>query len=216
MRIGILGTGTVGQTFGTRLRNLDHDVTLGAREAGNPRAVEWAEAHAAKAGTFAEAVVDADLVINATAGQYAVDALEMAGGNAALAGKVVLDVSNPLDFSTGELRLSVCNTDSVGEQLQRAFPDARIVKSLNTVNGSVMVEPSLVPGAHTIFVAGNDPTAKRVVTGLLKEFGWAAGSVLDLGDIKASRGMEMYMPLWVSIMRAVDGNLAFNINVVQG
>lgn len=216
MRIGILGTGSVGQTFGTRLRNLDHEVTLGAREAGNPRAVEWAEAHAAKAGTFAEAAADGDLVINATAGQYAVDALELAGGNAALAGKVVLDVSNPLDFSTGEMRLTVCNTDSVGEQLQRAFPDARIVKGLNTVNGTVMVEPRLVPGPHTVFVAGNDPAAKRVVIGLLGEFGWAADNVLDLGDIKAARGMEMYLPLWVSIMRAIDGNLAFNINVVQG
>jgi hypothetical protein len=216
MRIGILGTGTVGQTFGTRLRNLDHDVTLGAREAGNPRATEWAEAHAATSGTFAEAVAGADLVINATAGQYAVDALEMAGGNQALAGRVVLDVSNPLDFSTGELRLTVCNTDSVGEQLQRAFPDARIVKSLNTVNGSVMVEPTLVPGAHTIFVAGNDADAKRVVTGLLGELGWVVGNVLDLGGIEASRGLEMYMPLWVSILRALDGNLAFNINVVQG
>ncbi|MEV4621785.1 NAD(P)-binding domain-containing protein [Asanoa sp. NPDC049573] len=216
MRIGILGTGTVGQTFGTRLRNLDHEVTLGAREAGNPRAVEWAEAHAASCGTFADAVAGADLVINATAGQYAVGALEMAGGNAALAGKVVLDVSNPLDFASGELRLTVCNTDSVGEQLQRAFPDARVVKSLNTVNGSVMVEPSLVPGQHTIFIAGEDADAKQVVIGLLGQFGWAKGSVLDLGGIKESRGMEMYMPLWVSIMRALDGNLAFNINVVQG
>ncbi|GIF69832.1 NADP oxidoreductase [Asanoa ishikariensis] len=216
MRIGILGTGAVGQTFGTRLHNLDHDVTLGARETGNPRALEWAEAHAARCGTFAEAVADADLVINATAGQHAVNALEMAGGNSALAGKVVLDVSNPLDFSTGELRLSVCNTDSVGEQLQRSFPDARIVKSLNTVNGSVMVEPTLVPGQHTIFVAGNDADAKRAVTVLLGEFGWAAANVLDLGGIEASRGMEMYMPLWVSILRALDGNLAFNINVIQG
>jgi predicted dinucleotide-binding enzyme len=145
-----------------------------------------------------------------------VNALEMAGGNAALAGKVVLDVSNPLDFSTGELRLTVCNTDSVGEQLQRTFPDARIVKGLNTVNGSVMVEPTLVPGAHTIFVAGNDADAKRVVTGLLGELGWPSAHVLDLGGIEASRGLEMYMPLWVSILRALDGNLAFNINVVQG
>ena len=216
MRIGILGTGTVGQTFGTRLRNLDHDVTLGARETGNPRAVEWADAHAAQCGTFADAVDGAELVINATAGQYAVGALEMAGGNTALAGKVVLDVSNPLDFATGELRLTVCNTDSVGEQLQRAFPDARVVKGLNTVNGSVMVEPTLVPGAHTIFIAGEDPSAKEVVLGLLGELGWPKGNVLDLGGIKEARGMEMYMPLWVSIMRALDGNLAFNINVVQG
>jgi predicted dinucleotide-binding enzyme len=216
MRIGILGTGTVGLGFGTRLRNLDHEVTIGARDAGNPRGVEWAEAHAARCGTFAEAVAGADLVINATAGQYAVDALELAGGNAALAGKVVLDVSNPLDFSAGEMRLTVCNTDSVGEQLQRTFPDARIVKSLNTVNGSVMVEPSLVPGPHTIFIAGEDADAKRVVLRLLGEFGWAAENVLDLGGIVAARGMEMYLPLWVSILRAIDGNLAFNINVVQG
>jgi 8-hydroxy-5-deazaflavin:NADPH oxidoreductase len=214
MRIGILGTGTVGLGFGTRLRNLDHEVTIGARDAGNPRGVEWAEAHAARCGTFAEAVAGADLVINATAGQYAVDALELAGGNAALAGKVVLDVSNPLDFSAGEMRLTVCNTDSVGEQIQRAFPDARVVKTLNTVNVEVMVDPSCVPGDHDLFVCGNDEGAKAEARELLQSFGWRSERILDLGDISAARGLEMYVSLWLRLLSTFRSP-RFNIHVAR-
>ena len=216
MRIGILGSGGVGQALGTRLANLGHDVTLGAREAANPRVVLWAEAHDARCGTFADAAAGAELVINATAGQHSVAAVELAGGNPAFAGTVLLDVSNPIDISDSGLRLTVVNTDSVGERLQRALPDARVVKSLNTVNGTVMVEPTLVPGHHTMFVAGDDDAAKATVTGLLREFGWPEEDILDLGGIVEARAMEMYLPLWISIMKATGGNLAFNINVVLG
>jgi hypothetical protein len=214
MRIGVLGTGTVGQAIATRLRELGHEVTMGARDATNPKAAAWAAEHDGRAGTFADAVVGAEVVVNATAGTTSVEVFEAAGGNAALAGKVVLDVSNPIDWSTGELVLTVVNTDSVAERLQRALPDAQVVKSLNTVNGSVMVHPQLVPGDHTMFVSGDHATAKDTVTRLLRDFGWPAGNIIDLGGITAARGQEMYIALWVSLMQA-GGSAAFNIQVVR-
>ena len=160
MRIGVLGTGPVGQAIATRLTELGHEVTMGARDATNPKAAAWAADRGGRAGSFADAVADAEVVVNATAGTTSVDAFEAAGGNAALAGKVVLDVSNPIDWSTGELVMTVVNTDSLAEQLQRALPDAQVVKSLNTVNASVMVRPELVPGEHTMFISGDHATAK--------------------------------------------------------
>jgi 8-hydroxy-5-deazaflavin:NADPH oxidoreductase len=214
MRIGVLGTGPVGQAIATRLTELGHDVTMGARDAANPKAVAWAAEHDGRAGSFADSVVGAEIVVNATAGTTSVEVFEAAGGNAALAGKVVLDVSNPIDWSTGELVMTVVNTDSVGERLQRALPDAQVVKSLNTVNGSVMVHPELVPGEHTMFVSGDHATAKDTVTRLLRDFGWPARSIVDLGGITAARGQEMYIALWVSLMQA-GGSAAFNIQVVR-
>ena len=153
-------------------------------------------------------------VIGATAtGEGTLAAVGAAGD---VAGKVVADVSNALDFSAGfPPTLSVANTDSIGEQLQRAFPDARVVKTLNTMNASVMADPSLVPGEHHVFVAGDDAEAKAVVTGLLTDLGWPASSVLDLGGIRAARSTEMYLPLWLSLMGIV-GSPAFNIRVVRG
>jgi predicted dinucleotide-binding enzyme len=216
MRIGVLGTGPVGQAIGTRAIEVGHEVTMGSRDAANPKAAAWADEHGGRAGSFADAVEGADLVVNATPGTHAVAAAEAAGGNAAFASKVLLDASNPIDWSTGELRLTVVNTDSVAEQLQRALPDAQVVKSLNTVNASVMVHPELVPGDHTMFVAGDHATAKETVVGLLRSFGWPADNIVDLGGVTAARGMEMYVVLWVSIMRTTGGGLAFNVNVVKG
>jgi predicted dinucleotide-binding enzyme len=215
MRIGVLGTGAVGQAIATRLAELGHDVAMGARDAANPKATGWAEAHGGRSGTFADAVEGAELVVNATTGSAALAVFEAAGGNAALAGKVVLDVSNPIDWSSGELVLTVVNTDSVGERLQRALPDAQVVKSLNTVNASVMVHPETVPGDHTMFVSGDHATAKETVTRLLRDFGWPERNIIDLGGISSARGQEMYIPLWVSLSQAGGGGLAFNINVVR-
>jgi predicted dinucleotide-binding enzyme len=230
MRIGVLGTGSVGQAIATRLTELGHEVTMGARDATNPKAAAWTARLAASIRAdeqkmlerilreipkLADAVVGAEVVVNATAGTTSVEAFEAAGGNAALAGKVVLDVSNPIDWSTGELVLTVVNTDSVGERLQRALPDAQVVKSLNTVNASVMVHPGLVPGEHTMFVSGDHATAKDTVTRLLRDFGWPAGSIVDLGGITAARGQEMYIVLWVSLMQVGGGGPAFNIHVVR-
>lgn len=204
MDIAVLGTGMVGRTLATRLVGLGHTVTMGSRRAGNETAAAWAAAAGERAaeGSFADAAAAAALVVNATAGAASIDALTAAGAPN-LAGKVLLDVANPLDASHGmPPTLTVCNTDSLAEQIQRAFPEARVVKSLNTVNCDVMVDPSVVPGSHTMFVAGNDDAAKAEVRALLESFGWPPGDVMDLGDLGAARGMEMYLPLWLRLWGA--------------
>jgi 8-hydroxy-5-deazaflavin:NADPH oxidoreductase len=203
VRIAVLGTGTVGRTLAGKLRELGHEVTVGSRTEKDD-AVE-----------FADAAGGAELVVNATAGTASLDALHAAGAEN-LAGKVLLDVSNSLDFSRGRPpRLSVCNDDSVGEQIQREFPETRVVKSLNTVNSSVMVDPSLVPGEHSVFVSGNDDGAKAQIRELLLSFGWPESSIVDLGDISTARGAEMYVALWLRLFAAVQ-TPNFNIRVVPG
>ncbi|KDN87467.1 NADPH-dependent F420 reductase [Kitasatospora cheerisanensis] len=214
MRIGILGTGTVGQTLGSKLVALGHEVVLGSRSKGNAAAGDWADRNGprAQAGTFAEAAAHGELVVNATGGTVALSAVELAGPEN-LAGKVLLDVCNPLVFSpTGELTLDPVNDDSIGEQLQRALPQTRVVKALNTVNVAVMVDPDRVPGEHQLFMAGEDTEAKAQVTALLGEFGWPAGRVLDLGGIDAARGLEMMMPFWMRLMRHY-GHADFNYSI---
>ncbi|MER6027032.1 NAD(P)-binding domain-containing protein [Streptomyces sp. NPDC001851] len=213
MRYAVLGTGEVGRTLGGRLVELGHEVTLGSRTRDNPVAQEWATAAAerARAGTFAEAAAVGEVVINAVSGRVALDALRDAGAEH-LDGKILVDVCNPLSFEDGEPRLDPVESDSVGEQIQRAFPHARVVKALNTVNCQVMVDPGRVPGAHHLFVCGEDAGAKRQVTDLLGEFGWPAERVLDLGGIRAARAMEMYLPLWLTMMRQF-GTADFNIEV---
>lgn len=216
MRIGVLGTGAVGKAISTKLVELGHEVTMGSRTADNPRAIQWAEAAGtgASQGMFADAAAAGELLFNCTAGTASVDALR-AAGEEHLAGKVLVDVSNALDFSQGRPpNLGVCNTDSVGEQIQRAFPEARVVKALNTINNEVMVNPGKVPGEHDIFVCGNDEGAKAEVSTLLQSFGWPAERILDLGDITAARGTEMYLPLWLRLVGAV-GSRQFNIRVVS-
>jgi predicted dinucleotide-binding enzyme len=190
MKIGVLGTGSVGRTLATKLVELGHEVKMGSRSAGNEAAAGWAGGAGERAGegAFADAASFGELVVNATAGSASVEALNAAGADN-LAGKVLIDVANPLDFSAGmPPTLTVCNDDSLGESIQRAFPDARVVKSLNTVNADVMVDPAIVPGKHTMFVSGNDEGAKEQVRVLLKSFGWADDAILDLGDITAARG----------------------------
>ncbi|WP_133915261.1 NADPH-dependent F420 reductase [Streptomyces sp. NBC_00582] len=213
MRYGVLGTGQVGRTLGGKLVELGHEVTLGSRTQDNPVGREWAASAggSAFAGTFAEAAAGAEVVVNAVPGQVALAALEAAGADN-LAGKVVVDVSNPLSFEGGEVRLSPVESDSVGEQIQRAFPHARVVKSLNTVNCAVMVDPARVPGRHQIFVCGADADAKAQVTALLGEFGWPADRVLDLGGIQAARSVEMWLPLWLNLMRHF-GHADFNLEL---
>lgn len=212
----MLGTGAVGQTLASRLLECGHDVVMGARDAANVRAAGWVADHpGGRAGTFADAAGHAEVLVNATAGVASLDALAAAGAPGTVDGKVLVDVANPLDFSAGMPPvLSVVNSDSLAEQIQRAYPAARVVKALNTINASVMVRPELVPGEHHTFVAGDDPEAKRVVTGLLTEFGWPAERVLDLGGIQAARGLEMYLPLWLSLM-AAQNTATFNIRVVR-
>ena len=216
MRIGVLGTGVVSRTLAGKVVELGHEVRMGSRTPDNEQAAEWvAEAgEGASQGTFADAAAFGELVLNCVGGAVALQALEAAGSQN-LAGKTLLDVSNPLDFSQGmPPRLTVCNDDSVGEQIQRTFPDAHVVKSLNTVNTVVMVDPGSVPGEHDVFVCGNDEGAKAEVQALLGSFGWPADRILDLGDITAARGLEMYLPLWLRLM-VTFGTPAFNIHVAR-
>ncbi|MGF1429734.1 NADPH-dependent F420 reductase [Kitasatospora sp. LaBMicrA B282] len=216
MRIGILGTGSVGQTLAGKLLTLGHEVTLGSRTATSSTGTAWAAAAGAKghSGTFADAADFGEVVINATPGQVALAALE-AAGEAALAGKVLVDVSNPLVFGPdGSVTLDPVNTDSVGERIQRRFPEARVVKTLNTLAAPVMVDPARVPGRHNLFVAGDDVEAKGRVTALLESFGWPGADIIDLGGIQAARGMEMLMPFWLGLMKHyghTDFNYAFQV-----
>src|SRR2546423_3132601 len=172
MRIGMLGTGIVGTTLAGKLTELGHDVKIGSRDPDR---------------SFADAAAHGEVVFNATGGAVSLNACAMAGAEN-LAGKVLIDVSNPLDFSQGfPPTLTVCNTDSVGEQIQREHPDARVVKALNTVNAGVMVDPGIIPGEHVLPIAGNDDAAKAEVRELLGSFGWTGDRIIDLGDIGAAR-----------------------------
>jgi hypothetical protein len=214
MKVGVLGTGMVGRALATKLVELEHEVTMGSRSAEGGALQEWVDGTGGKGagGTFADAASAGELLFNCTAGGASLDALEAAGaGN--LEGKVLVDVANPLDFSGGmPPTLSVCNDDSLGERIQAAFPKARVVKSLNTINARVMVDPGRVPGSHNVFVCGNDEGAKAEVATLLQAFGWPAEAITDLGDISAARGTEMYLPLWLRLMGALGGP-DFNIEV---
>ena len=215
MKIGVLGTGMVGEAIGTKLIQLGHEVKMGSRTANNDKTAAWVKQSGAKAaqGTFAEAAAFGEVLFNCTSGKASLEALTMAGVEN-LKNKVLIDIANPLDFSRGSLpSLLVCNTDSLGEQIQRAFPDAKVVKSLNTMNCNLMVNPGLLKEEHVVFVSGNDAEAKATVTLILKDwFGWQ--SVIDLGDITTARGVEMVLPLWVSLMGTLQTPL-FNFKIVK-
>ncbi|MGP3998907.1 NADPH-dependent F420 reductase [Streptomyces sp. 8N706] len=216
MKYGVLGTGDVGRTLAGKLVELGHEVVLGSRTKENERARAWAaEAGArAAAGTFADAAAFGQAVVNGVNGRVALTALEAAGaGN--LAGKLLVDVCNPLAFEEGRLRLSPVENDSVGAQIQRAFPDARVVKALNTVNCQVMVDPGLVPGDHQLFICGDDEEAKSATVALVGEFGWPPERVIDLGGIATARCTEMLMPFWITLMQKF-GHPFFNYEMRQG
>ncbi|WP_369239909.1 NADPH-dependent F420 reductase [Streptomyces sp. R21] len=213
MRYAVLGTGEVGRTLGGKLVELGHEVSLGSRTKDNAAALAWAAdaGPGASHGTFAEAAAFGEVIVNAVGGRVALPALEAAGAEH-LDGKIVVDVSNPMAFEDGQLRLSPVESDSMGEQIQRAFPRALVVKTLNTVNNQVMVDPARVPGEHQIFVCGDDQDAKSQVTALLGEFGWPPHRVLDLGGIQAARSLEMVLPLWLSLFQQI-GHGDFNLEV---
>jgi predicted dinucleotide-binding enzyme len=226
MKIAVLGTGTVGQTVAAKFSDLGHDVVVGTRDPeatlarsepdamGNPPFPAWQAEHPAiRLASFAEAAADGDLVVNATGGTGSLDALAQAG-TANLAGKVLLDISNPLDFSQGfPPSLFVKDTDSLAEQIQRAFPETRVVKSLNTMTAALMVDPTRVGnGDHSTFLSGDDPDAKRTVVDLLASMGHT--DVIDVGDLSTARGTEMLLPIWVRLMGAL-GTPYFNFKIVR-
>ena len=212
MKIGILGTGMVGSTLGTKLAQLGHDVKMGARKAGNEKAVAFAKANKASEGSFADAAAHGEIVFNCTSGGASLAALEQAGAKN-LDSKVLVDVANPLDFSKGmPPSLTIVNTDSLGEQIQKAFPKARVVKALNTLNAGLMVNPAALKEPTDLLICGNDKAAKAQVTELLKSFGWK--SIIDLGDITNARGTEMWLALWIRLMGAL-GTPQFNLKLVK-
>lgn len=225
MRISVLGTGVVGRTLAARFADLGHEVVVGTRDVtatlatgpGAPGGAAfrgWLEAHPGVGlDGFTGAAAVADLVVNATNGAGSIAALTLAGAEH-LAGKVLVDVSNPLDFSHGmPPTLLVKDTDSLGEQIQRAFPRARVVKTLNTLTAALQADPAqLAAGAHSVFVSGNDVDAKETVTRLLASLGHT--DVIDLGDITTARGPEMYLPLWLRLWGSL-GTGMLNIKVVR-
>ena len=217
MKIAVLGTGMVGNALATKLANAGHQVMMGSRTANSKPAQDWQNAvgKGAQIGTFADAAAFGELIISCTNGVNSVAALRQAG-EANLRGKILIDVSNPLDMSQKPPNLAFCNTDSLGERIQREFPETVVVKALNTVNCEVMVNPSVVPGDHNLFTCGNDPAAKGKVASFIAEnFGWKRDNIVDLGDISNSRGTEMYLALWIRLWGKL-GTPHFNIRLVPG
>ncbi|EPG73158.1 NADP oxidoreductase coenzyme F420-dependent [Leptospira fainei serovar Hurstbridge str. BUT 6] len=215
MKIGILGTGIVGNTIGHKLVQRNHEVKMGSRTAKNEKAMQWVAAAGSKAsqGTFKDAAEFGQIIFNCTKGDISIDALRLAG-TTTLSGKILVDVSNPLDFSKGmPPSLFISNTDSLGEAIQREFPETFVVKTLNTMNCSLMVDSTLVKGDHDVFISGNDAAAKATVVKLLTEdFGWK--NVLDLGDITGARSTEMLLPIWLRLYGKF-GNANFNFHITK-
>ncbi len=214
-KIAVLGTGDVGKAIASKLVSLGHEVRLGSRTDGNEASERWAadQGEGASVGTFADAAAFGEMVFLATSG---VHTFTVAKGIVEEVGrKILVDVTNPLDFSQGfPPALSVCNKDSLAEQIQRALPEARVIKTLNTVHNSLMIAPRRISGDHQIFVSGNDADAKAEVSELLQTFGWRAHEILDLGDVTTARGTEMWLPLWVRLF-AKFGTGDFNITLTR-
>lgn len=225
MKIGILGTGMVGRAHAARLAELGHNVTLGTRDVdatrkvieadqmGNPPFAEWEAAHeSVTLKTFAEAAQESEMVLNALKGEVSLETLRSIADE--LQGKVLVDIANPLDFSQGmPPSLSIVNTNSLGEETQKALPGTKVVKAFNTLNAYLQVDPKrLADGKHTLFIAGNDADAKKAVRDLATEYGWT--DVLDLGDITNARGTEMLLPIWLRLWGALQ-TAEFNFHIVR-
>ena len=228
MKIGILGTGVVSQTIAEKLVQLGHGVMIGTRDKqvtlaktgkdnfGRPPFSEWLKNNSkVQFGTYTEAASFGELLVNATNGFGTMPALE-AAGKRNLVNKVMIDISNPLDFSKGmPPTLFISNTDSLGEQIQRAYPELKVVKALNTMNAYIMVNPSLLPDDHNVFLNGNDVNAKNEVKMLLISFGWKEKNIIDMGDISTARGTEQILPIWVRLWGTLQTPM-FNFKIVVG
>jgi 8-hydroxy-5-deazaflavin:NADPH oxidoreductase len=216
-KIAVFGTGIVGDTIGSKLVELGHFVMMGSRTRDNEKAAAFVTKHNGKAtaGTYSEAAAFGEIIFNCTSGIGSIEALKSAGEKN-LNGKILIDLANPLDFSKGmPPSLAVVNTNSLAEEIQKTFPEVKVVKTLNTMWCGLMVNPGMINGGdHNVFVNGNDAGAKEKVKEVLKSFGWADKNILDLGDITASRGTEMYLPIWLRIWGATN-NGAFNIKIVS-
>ncbi|MBL8006504.1 MAG: NAD(P)-binding domain-containing protein [Ignavibacteria bacterium] len=216
MKIGILGTGMVGAALGSKLASLGHSVMMGSRTPGNAKALEWTDKTGsnASAGTFSDAAFYGEIIFLCVNGAAALEAVKIAGKEN-LRNKTVVDVTNPLDFSKGmppTLIPDLTNTNSLGEEIQKALPESKIVKSLNTVNCAVMTEPSRLSEETEIYLCGNDTESKNKVREILESFGWKR--ITDLGGIAASRGTEMMMPFWLSLWGSLKTGI-FNLKIVK-
>jgi 8-hydroxy-5-deazaflavin:NADPH oxidoreductase len=226
MNIAVFGTGMVGQAIASRLAELGNNVTMGTRDVArsieknqkdhsgksfNEWYTEWKDKVALS--TYRDAAAHAEVIFNCTSGNGSVDALTLAGKDV-LKGKVLMDVANPLDFSNGAPpSLNPCNTDSLGEVIQRTFPELHVVKTLNTMNCFLMVNPTLVPGDHNVFLSGNNAEAKSKAKAILSSFGWKEKNILDLGDITTARGTEQLLPIWLRLWGSLKTPM-FNFNIV--
>jgi 8-hydroxy-5-deazaflavin:NADPH oxidoreductase len=216
MKIAVLGTGMVGNALATKLVQVGHQVMIGSRSAESEAGRKWLQSVGGKGqiGTFTDAAAFGELIISCTNGANSVAALRQAS-EANLRGKIVIDVSNPLDISQKPPTLTFCNTDSLGERIQREFPESLVVKALNTVNCEVMINPVVVPGDHNLFICGNDVAAKAKVAQFMADnFAWKRDNIVDLGDISNSRGTEMYLALWIRLWGKL-GTPHFNIHIVR-
>ncbi len=226
MKIGILGTGDVGRTLAAALAKRGHELMLGTRDVKRKmaempedqetsRLADWLKLNSrVRLGRFPDAAAHGEILFNATAGHASLEALAKVKP-ADLKRKILVDVANAIGpWGEGPVSLFVSNNDSLAERIQRAHPEVRLVKALNTVTAHLMTDPgSLAGGDHDIFVAGNDPSARDEVSRFLRdEFGWK--TVVDLGDLSAARGMEMMIMLWVNIWTAL-GTADFNFKVVR-
>ena len=212
MKNGIFGTGVVGQTIAEKLVQLGHIVMMGTRDKtatlaktgkdnfGRPALSEWLKnSSKVRLGTFSEAASFGEILVIATNGFGTMPALQVAGKDN-LASKIMIDISNPLDFSKGmPPTLFISNTDSLAEQIQRTYPETKVVKALNTMNAYIMTNPGLLPDDHNVFLNGNDAKAKEEVTKLLVSFGWKEKNIIDMGDITTARGTEQILPIWVRL-----------------
>ncbi len=222
MKIAILGTGSVGQTYASKLIELGHEVMMGTRNPDETRKkekfLEWHTANSkVQLATFADTVAFGELIVNALQGAATIDVVKSTSSSLFDA-KILMDVSNPLDSSKGfppTLLEGLNNTHSLSEEIQKTLPNAKVVKTLSTMWCGIMVNPKLIAnGDHNAFIAGNDTEAKAKVKELMASFGWTVSNILDLGDISKARGVEMYLPLWLSIYGATN-NGAFNIKIVS-
>jgi 8-hydroxy-5-deazaflavin:NADPH oxidoreductase len=215
-KIGVFGTGTVGNAIATKMVQLGYEVMMGSRTVNNEKAVKWADANGKQAsnGTFSDVAEFAPVIFNCTRGDIALEVLEQAGIDR-LAGKLIIDICNPLDFSKERppsLLPQYTNTNSLAEEIQKLLPDAHVVKTLNIVNSEIMVNPQKSGGDPTMFMSGNSADAKETVKKLLQQFGWI--DIIDLGDISTARGLEMLLPLWLRTFMAT-GNGYFGFKVVR-